>query len=460
MSHPEVEKKELGEKLTLFSLSWPILVEFFLMMLMGMADTFMLAHVSDDAVAAVGLSNQIISMAIVMFNFVAIGSAVVVAQYLGAKRVNEVGQISAASITLNFLWGLVISLVFILFSTQLLSLMDVPTQLLGDASHYLAIVGSTLFFQAILSTASAIIRANGYTRDAMLVSIGMNVIHVVGNYLFIFGAWGVPQLGVTGVAISTVISRGLATVVMMVLLYRRVPVKIEWVDYIKWKAAHLRNILKIGIPSAGEHLSYESSQIMCTAFIATLGASALATKIYTQNIMYFVLLFSLAIGQGTEILVGHLIGAGKIKEAYKQLIRSLQVSFTVTIVVVLAVALLREPLIGIFTDNSAIIQLGGILLLSCIVLEPGRTFNLVVINSLRAAGDAQFPVVMGILSMWGISVPVSYLLGIHFEMGLLGFWIAFAIDEWVRGVMMYIRWRSRAWEKKALVKPAVHVADV
>ena len=106
-----------------------------------------------------------------------------------------------------------------------------------------------------------------------------------------------------------------------------------------------------------------------------------------------------------------------------------------------------------FTKDPEIIAVGASIFLLSIVLEPGRTFNIVIINSLRAAGDARFPVLMGVLSMWGVSVPLAYVLGVHFGIGLFGVWIAFAVDEWLRGVIMLLRWRSRAWEKKALVKP-------
>ncbi|TGU92134.1 hypothetical protein EN829_060765, partial [Mesorhizobium sp. M00.F.Ca.ET.186.01.1.1] len=88
-----------------------------------------------------------------------------------------------------------------------------------------------------------------------------------------------------------------------------------------------------------------------------------------------------------------------------------------------------------------------------ILLETGRVFNIVLINSLRAAGDTQFPVYMGLISMVGISLPLGYVLVFHAELGLAGVWLAVAIDEWIRGVMMFFRWRSRVWEQKALVEP-------
>lgn len=447
----ESNASEPSRKLSIFAVTWPLLIELFLNILMGSMDTFMLSHVSDDAVAAVGVSNQLVSIMIILFGFISTGTAVVSAQYLGAKKYADATRVAAISVSINFIFGIVMSIFVVLFRHQYFSLMKLPASLIGYADVYLAIVGGTLFIQAMLFTISAVVRSNGFTRDAMLVSLGMNLIHIFGNYLFIFGSFGVPQLGVTGVSISTAVSRTLAVTVAFIIMYRRLQYPIAVRDYLTFDKTLIRKILKIGIPSAGEQLSYQASQVLITAMITSLGTVALATRIYTMNVMFFIMLFGLAMGQGTQIIVGHLIGAGQKEEAYKRLLKSLRQSLLITICVALVVAVFRRHLIGIFTAEPSIIAVGAGLLAFSIILEPGRTFNLVVINSLRAAGDAQFPVIMGILSMWGVSVTMSYFLGIHLGMGLLGFWIAFAMDEWLRGILMYWRWRSRVWESKSLV---------
>lgn len=111
---------------------------------------------------------------------------------------------------------------------------------------------------------------------------------------------------------------------------------------------------------------------------------------------------------------------------------------------------LFKNLLGLFTEDQSIIDLGSRLLLLSIFLEPGRVFNVVIINSLRAAGDVKFPVVMGVFSMWGVAVLLSFVLGITFNLGLIGVWIALGCDEWCRGLMMLFRWRSRAWQSMSL----------
>ncbi|WP_070119831.1 MATE family efflux transporter [Bacillus marinisedimentorum] len=441
------------KKLTLFALTWPIFIEIFLHMLMGNADTLMLSQYSDNAVASVGVSNQILSVIIVMFGFVATGTAILVAQHLGAKSGEEAAEVSGAAITLNLIFGLLLSVILYVFSAPILKMMDLPGELMDSSRSYLQIVGGLAFIQALIMTISAIIRSYGYTRDTMYVTMGMNALNVIGNYLFIFGPFGIPVLGVTGVAISTAASRFLGLLVLAWLLHRRLSHNLSFAQFIRIKRGHVANLLKIGIPSAGEHLSYNGSQIAITYFVAAMGTEALTTKVYAQNIMMFIFLLAVAIGQGTQIMIGRLVGAGKTDEAYYRCIKSLKLAVIFSLGASAAASLFAEDLLHIFTDNDQIIQTGALLIYMTLLLEPGRAFNLVIINSLRAAGDVRFPVYIGILSMWGVSVTVSYLLGITLGLGLAGVWIAFSLDEWLRGILMLKRWNNRKWASMRFVRP-------
>ncbi|WHY00788.1 MATE family efflux transporter [Neobacillus sp. DY30] len=441
--------------ISLLTITWPIFIELFLQVIMGSTDTIMLSHISDDAVAAVGVANQLIFLCILIFSFVSSGTAVVLSQYLGAGLKDEVKTVTAISITLNLVIGLVISLLMVIFRTELLSLFHLPGHIAGLGEQYLAIVGGTVFLQAVLITVSSILRANGYTRDAMMVSITMNVIHLIGNAILIYGLLGAPEMGVIGVSISTAISRAIALALILKLLYDRIPINLKLKDYITIDGIQIKRIMKIGVPAAGEQICFNLSQLAITAIIALLGAASLTTRVYTQNIMSFILVFGLAMGQGTQILIGYKAGARDFNAAYHQLLKSLRYSLIMTVAIALTVAFFREQLLSFFTKDQEIVSMGSTLLLLCLILEPGRTFNLVVINSLRATGDANISLIMGFISMWGISVPLAYFLGIHLGFGLPGIWIAFIVDEWFRGITMYFRWRSRVWEKKVLVQNQV-----
>lgn len=442
------------KKLSLYAVTWPIFVDSVLRMLLGTVDVFMLSRISDKATGAVGLANEIIYFCILMFGFVGIGTSVAVSQYIGAGRAKEAGRISALAISMNLIFGILVSVVLVSFGESLLRLLNLNSEQIEIANHYLKIIGGFIWVEALSYAVSSVIRSSGNTKSVMYVTLGVNLLHIGGNYLLIFGNLGFPEWGVTGAAVSTVVSRLLGIVVLFILLYRRTAAPIQRKDYVTWNGSYARQIMSIGLPAAGEHLSWQSQYLMIISFVNMIGITALNTHVYVMNVSNYFMALAMAIGMGTEIIVGQMVGAGDMKAAYQRLMKSVRISFLLTIAVVGAAAVFRRELVGLFTEDPAIIAAGAGIFLLSIVLEPGRTFNLVIINALRAAGDARFPVLLGVISMWGVSVPLAYLLGVHFGIGLLGIWIAFTVDEWLRGVMMLLRWRSRVWEKKALVKPA------
>ncbi|MTH53300.1 MATE family efflux transporter [Bacillus mangrovi] len=447
----QIDKKQI----TLFALTWPIFIEIFLHMLMGNADTFMLSQYSDESVAAAGVANQILNLVIVMFGFIATGSVILITQNLGAGKEKTAKEVAVMSLITNFIIGSFISAILFFFSKPILSLMNLSPSLLDEGNQYLGIVGTFIVIQALIMTGAAVLRSYGFTKDTMYITILMNVLNVAGNYTLIFGAFGLPELGIQGAAISTAASRILGLVIIGFVLIKRIPALRESLEF---NTRHLINLLKIGVPSAGEQLSYNMSQMAITFFVAMIGTEALTTKIYAQNLMMFIFLFSISVSQGTQILVGRMVGAKKYEEAFRRCMKSLYLAIGASVLMAVIVSTGSDSLFGLFTSNQEIIQTGGMLILLTVLLEPGRAFNLVIIGALRAAGDVKFPVYMGLISMWGISVPVAYVLGIHFGFGLAGIWIAFILDEWTRGILMYFRWKSRAWVSKGFVekgKPAL-----
>ncbi|OJT56672.1 MATE family efflux transporter [Bacillus altitudinis] len=441
----KVQAKSEKSHPSLFALTWPIFIEISLYMLMGSADTLMLSQYSDNSVAAVGVSNQLLNLLIVMFSFITTGTTIVIAQLLGARRKQEATQVAYVSLGTNFLISFVISLLMFVLAVPILHMMGLSSELMPDATVFLQIVGLLSFIQALIMTYSAILKSYGFTRDTMYVTIGMNLLNVAGNYLVIFGPFGLPVLGVMGVALSTSFARLIGLTAMILIVRHRIGLRFSFKRMFYIQRTHLKKLLKIGIPSAGEQLSYNGSQMIITLFITFMGTQALAAKVYTQNLMMFIMLFGAAISQGTQILIGRLIGAKEFDAAYRRCMKSLYWAIAISLLSSTALSLSSTHLLTFFTSNNEIIQIASLLLILTIILEPGRSFNMVIINSLRAAGDAKFPVYMAMISMWGIGLPIAYLLGIQLEMGLIGVWISFIVDEWVRGIFMYRRWRSRVW---------------
>ncbi len=446
MTQPAAAKQRL------LALAWPIFVEQLLHMSTGVIDTFMVSYISDGAVAALGSANQIIVLFIVLFGVVGIGTSVVVTHHLGGGDRAGADRIAATAIGVNTWLGLLASVLVFLLAAPLLHLIQLSAALQEYALPFLSLMGATLFLEAMIQAISAVLRAHGYTRDPMLVAIGQNLLNVVGNSILLFGLFGAPQMGVVGVAISTVFSRVVACAVMWVLLHYRIQLKLTVADFVgfsKERKQRIGRILHIGLPAAGEQASWFLAFMTVTAFTARMGDQALATQSYAMQLVWAIVLCSVAIGLATEIIIGHMVGAGDLDAAYRQLLRSVRVGFVIAVGVAVLVALLSPWLLAFFTKDPVIIATGVLLMRIGVILEPGRVFNLVVINALRATGDARYPVLVGAFSMWGVLAFGSWLLGTYLGMGLLGVWIAMTADEWLRGLLMYRRWKQRKWVKYA-----------
>ena len=430
---------------TLLSIAWPIFVEQSLRILIGTVDTFMVAHVSDGAVAALGVSHRLIMLAIICFNFIGIGTSVVITHHLGAGDRKGAENIASTALGVNLWMGLLASAGIFAFNEELLRLMQLPQELMPYALPFMALMGGTLFLESINISIGAILRAHGNTRDVMFVTVGQNIINVVGVSLVLFGWFGLPKLGVEGVAAASVFSRLVSTAALLLLLNRRLGIRLHWRTPFDLPMERIRRILHIGLPAAGEHMSYWLALLSVTGFIGHMGAKSLSIMAYTQTVQSLVILFSLSLGLGTEIVVGRLIGAGDFEGAYRQLLSSLKLCLMLTAGGMVIIALVAPRLIDLFSHDPEIVAGGALLLRIAFILEIGRVFNIVVINSLRATGDARFPVQIGAVCMWLLWVPNSWLLGVHVGWGLVGIWIAMCCDEWLRGVIMYRRWVTRKW---------------
>lgn len=430
---------------TLLGIAWPIFVEQSLRVMIGIADTFMVAHVSDGAVAALSMSNRLIVFCLICFNFIGIGTSVVITHHLGAGDAKGAEKIGTTALGVNLWSGLFVSMAMFLGNAELLRLMKLPDELMVYALPFLSLMGGTIFLEAINIAIGAILRSHGNTRDVMFVTIAQNVVNITGSAIVLFGLFGAPKLGVAGVAGASVFSRVVATTALLILLHRRLGIHVHWRTPFDLSWKHIKRILHIGLPAAGEHMLYWVALLLVTSFVASMGAESLSVMAYSQSVQALVIQFSLALGLGTEIVVGRLIGAGDFDGAYRQLLSSLKLCLLLCAGGVLIIAAIAPQLLGLFTHDPAIIKGGTLLLRISVILELGRVFNIVVINSLRATGDARFPMQIGAVCLWAVWVPNSWLLGLHIGWGLVGIWIAMTCDEWLRGLIMYHRWVKKKW---------------
>ena len=443
MTH-RIQQESIKRRLA--KLAAPIFIETLLIMMLGAVDTIMLSRHSDNSVAAVGVVNQIIMLTFLVFEVINLGTSVLCSQYLGARLEKKVVQVVGVSLLVNLLVGGIISLILFTMARTILQWMGLGPELMADGMDYMRIVGAFAFFQAISLTLSASLRSANKAIYPMLVTVVVNILNIIGNYSLIFGKFGCPELGVEGAAISTAFSRGVSMVILFVI--HRFPLAY----FRPFPFIELKNLMRVGLPSAGEQLSYSSSQVVITFFINMLGVEALATRTYCVNIIMFVYLFSISMAQGGAICIGHLIGEKKPHAAFLLGKYVMKKSVMITLILSGIIAASGHAILSWLTSNPEIIRMGVIVLLIDVVLEIGRPINIFATNALRAAGDVNYPFYVGLVVMWSVAVGIGYLFGIYWAWGICGMWVAFALDENIRGIIFVRRWYGMKWVNKSFVR--------
>lgn len=440
-----------GIKRQLASLAVPIFIETFLIMMLGAVDTIMLSRHSDVSVAAVGVVNQIVMLCFLIFEVINLGTSVLCSQYLGAGLKVRVVRVVGVALAINLLTGCLVSAVLFFGARNILTAMGLSGEMMPEGLAYMRIVGGFAFVQALAMTVSATLRACNKAVYPMAVVAIVNVLNIFGNYALIFGKFGLPALGVEGAAISTATGRTLAMIMLFVIMFRTTIPVIKPSLFKPFPFKEVNNLLKIGIPSAGEQLSYSSSQVVITYFINMLGVEALATRTYTVNIVMFGYLFCIAVSQGGAICIGHLIGRGKVMGTYLLGRFVMRISVIVSVSLSILIAALGNVVFHALTADAAIIRMGTTILIIDIMLELGRAINIFATNALRATGDVNFPFYVGLVVQWSVAVAAGYMLGIVAGLGIYGMWAMFTLDENIRGFIFARRWRSFKWAGKSFV---------
>ncbi len=411
------------KELNLTRLATPIFFDMLLRTLTLIINTIMVAKVDVNLVGAMGAGNQIFNLFVTVFSFLSVGCSVVVAQSLGARKLNLATRAIHISLSFNGILGLICA----------------------------AFIFLALFLEALGIVIAAIVRVKNYAFAIMLISVFMNILTIFGNAIALFGLFGLPNFGLSGVAISTIFARGVGIILLMYVLVKIAKVHIFFGLFFKFSLDILSKILKVGLPSAGENLLWIGQYMVAFSFVASMGETSLSVQTIYFQMSMFIFLAATSISLANEIIIGHLVGACEFDKAYKRAFKSLKIGALITWIVLFIFYLSREEIMNSLNLTEELKSIMRPLFTLSLVLESGRTFNIIMVNSLRASGDARFPFIMGALFMWGVSLPIGYYLGIILEYGIIGVWIGFCVDEWARAFANTLRWRSKKWQLKRLV---------
>lgn len=443
--------EKVNSRSYLLGLTWPIFIELVLQMLVSNVDQIMVAKTSGTAVAAIGNANVITNLLLISFSVISMAATILITQYIGSGSREKVALTYTVSMVSNIMFGLLISALLLFGTPAIFRIMRVNEAVLPEAVLYLRIVGGGMVLQAVYLTYVSFLRSNALTRQSMTISVIINLINIAGNFLLIGGAFGLPPMGVAGAAVSSVISR-LAGCVLIIWMFRRhIPERMRVSHLRPFPFDHFKRLLMIGIPSGGESVSYNLTQIVIQTMCNTMALYVVTSRVYCNMFATLSYIFASAIGQATQIIVGFLMGARRTEDTDRRVNATLRAACLISFLVSLLLCVFCKPLFGLFTRDPQVLNMCQTIMAIELVLELGRAGNIVLFRALQAAGDIRFPILLNVTTVWAVAVGGGYLLAIVLGWGLPGIWVAMTCDECFRAAASFLRWHSGKWRSKHLI---------
>ncbi|MEG0743117.1 MAG: MATE family efflux transporter, partial [Clostridia bacterium] len=446
-------------QINLKQLALPILTESILRSTVGMVNVAFLSRISDGMVSAVSVSNQYITICQMLATAVATGTIVCINQAIGMHNNQKMNRMATVAVGANLVLGLLFGMLFFFFSNSFLSIMNLGAQSIEAANTYMRIAGSTMVIQCVEIVVSNICRSMGKTKAPLMINLLANGVNLLGCYFVVFQPLPILVSPVVGVAWISVFSRT-ASLCLALYIVSRTTVRIRLSEFRPFPKAELKLALSIGIPGGLNNLAYSASQLVTTALISQTGAIMVATKVYVTNLVQYVALVGMACAHAATIMIGYRVGAGQYDEACKIRTHVTRIALISNVCFSLLLMTVRVPLLKLFIQDEAIIGIASVIMLIDVFVEIGRALNNTVSGSLQAAGDVTYQLIVNQASSWLISVGGAYLLGIVLGWGLYGVWIAFALDEIIRGTILLLRWRSGKWIQGAELRRHIIANDV
>jgi putative MATE family efflux protein len=443
------------KSLSLYTLAWPIAIELILQFLMGTVDSLMVSKLGDNAVSAVGVSNQVMRSLLTIFVLINGGVGIIIARKWGAGDPNTARRAAAMAIKVGVIGGALVSLLFAFGSGAIVHLMGTPAEVVPQATTYMTFIGACSILTEMTMMLTVMIRNTGNTRGPMMIAIGMNVVHVLLNYVFIFGEFGFHQMGIEGIGISTIISRLLAVIVGVWLLLRSFPSPFQRSDWRGFDRPLLKEMVGIGLPNLGNAASWGYSQIVTLAIVSSMGAVQLATFSYFNIIQQLPWLIGNSIGMAVQIQCGQLYGGKRYDEVYRAPYIAAAIGIIPTLALAILLYIFGNTTVGWFTSDQEITSLLLPLFLWCMVWQPMRTWTYSFIQSLTAIGEARFVALSSVLGMWIFATGGAYVFGVVLGMGVKGVLFGLLLDELFRAILVGWRWLGRRKLPRQVEQPVV-----
>ncbi|WP_342364504.1 MATE family efflux transporter [Paenibacillus sonchi] len=423
----------------ILALGVPAMIENLLQTVVGFVDTLFVSKIGLNEVTAVGVSNTILNVYIAIFLAIGVGTSSMIAKRVGAGKIEEARQIARQSTWLSIIAGLLFGIITLFFAEPLLRIMGAEPEVLSSGVVYFRIVAVPSIFISVMTVFGSILRSAGDTKTPMKVGIWINLVHIILDYVLIFGISGIPGLGIAGAALATVLVRIIGCFALYKYI-RKSPLSFSL--FKKDGNEFTKPLLKLSGPAAAERLIMRLGQVLYMGLIVRIGTEVYAAHTIAGNIEIFSYMPGYGLAIAATTLVGQYLGANRHRDAYQFGIYTSAVAVVFMGIAGVLLFVLAPIAAAWFTGEQGVIDMVTTALRIDAFAQPFLAVGLVLAGALQGAGDTKSPMYSTAIGMWLIRVIGVYVLGIQLDLGIAGIWLSIAIDLAIRAVFLFYRFRK------------------
>lgn len=449
----ELNLNKKDTRAEILRIAGPVFIELFLGTLFGMIDMIMLGNSGDvatttAAIAAVGITNQMIFIGLSMVQALTAGATAMVARYIGAKRTNKVGSVVKHIIIITQLFIVVPLLILGLgFSEGVMTFIGAKADTISVGIDYFRIVVAGFLFQAFNFSIVASLRGAGDTKTPMKINLISNFLNVIGNAILIYGLFGLPALGATGAGISTSLSQVFGTIMLVRYISKKdSTIHITLKEKFKVDSDIIYNLVKIGFPALLEQLALRGGILIFTKVVTSLGTLAYATHQICLNILSLSFTPGQAFGIAASTLAGRSLGAEKPDLAEDYIHQCSRIGAFISTIMAIALFFFGSFVTGLYTNSEEVVLQSSTILKLIAFIQPFQISQLITAGGLRGAGDTVWTLVATFVGVLGIRIIFAYYFVMILGWGLIGAWLAIVIDQFVRWLVISFRFKTNKWK--------------
>ena len=414
---------------------------------LNMIDVIMVGQLGETSIAALGLSNQIFFVLILILFGATSGMSIFTAQFWGKQEIEPIRKVLGMSLILSISVAFIFTLAATLMPEIILGLYTKDAEVIRLGSSYLRIVGFTYIPIAIATSYIAILRSIQLVRLTVVATVSALIFKTILGYGLIFGIGGLPALGVRGAAIGTASGWTLELVLLLIFIYtQKTPLAANPLTFFSFDKPFFTRVITTVMPAVANEMFWSLGITTYNAIYAHIGTDSIAAINVNATIEELGFVIFLGLGNACAVIVGNRIGAGRKDEAYEIVRRVIILGMIFAVLVGLVIILLREAVVGLYDlSPSGENNVRWLLLVMASTLWI-RMYNFsTFIGALRAGGDTRFALIMEICSIWLIGVPAAYVGAFVLHLPVYLVYLMVMLEEVAKAFVSSWRFRSRKW---------------